>query len=100
VPLSLQIFSYAHRVYAKTYKRQNNTEAKAFNFTFRYIDEVLSIDNPLDSINLSNKDLEIKTNQHKELPLPHFLTFTSNLTPMANYLPVFMTKDTTSILPL
>jgi hypothetical protein len=65
--LSLQIFSYAHRVYAKTCKRQNNTEAKAFNFTFRYIDEVLSIDNPLDSINLSNKDLEIKTNQHKQL---------------------------------
>jgi len=43
VPLSSRIFSYAHIVYTLTYKRQNNTEAKAFNLTFRYIDDALSI---------------------------------------------------------
>ena len=42
----------------KTYHGQNNTEAKAFNFTFRPIGDVLSINNPLwwlDSINTQQR---------------------------------------------
>ena len=34
------------RVNPKTYQRQNMTEAKAFNVIFRYIVDVLSINNP------------------------------------------------------
>jgi alpha-D-ribose 1-methylphosphonate 5-triphosphate synthase subunit PhnI len=58
------------------------TEAKSFTFTFMYIDE-----------------LEIKETT-KHLPLPHFLTFTSNLIPVVNFQPDIMTKETTSILLL
>ena len=72
------------------------TKAKAINFTFRCIDDVLSINIP----NFDNwipliyhKELE-KRKEQKQLPLPHFLTFTSNLTPRVNFLPDFMTKET------
>jgi len=41
IPLSLR-----GRVYTNTYQRQKRiTEAKTFNITFRYIDDVLSINN-------------------------------------------------------
>ena len=53
------------------------------NLTFRYIDDVLSMNNP----NLANLVLLIYEmnsrwrKQQKQLPLSHFLAFTSNLTP-------------------
>ena len=76
------------------------TEIKFFNLTFRYIDDVLSINNfdswiPL----LYPVKLEIKENTEHP-PLSHCLTFTSNLTPMVNFRSDFITKESTSILPL
>ena len=63
-------------------KKKKNTEAKAFNLTFRFTDDVLSIHRS----NLANwipliypKDLEIKETA-KTSSSVHFLTFTSNLT--------------------
>jgi hypothetical protein len=76
------------------------TEIKFFNLTFRYIDDVLSINNfdswiPL----LYSVKLEIKE-KTEHPPLSHCLTFTSNLTPMVNFRSDFITKESTSILPL
>jgi len=44
--------------------------------------------------------LSINKTKQKQLPLPHFLTFALNLTPMVNFLPDYMIKETTSIFPL
>jgi hypothetical protein len=76
------------------------TEIKFFNLTFRYIDDVLSINNfdswiPI----LYPVKLEIKE-KTEHPPLSHCLTFTSNLTPMVNFRSDFITKESTSILPL
>jgi hypothetical protein len=81
-----------------TYQRQKKPEAEAFNLTFRYISDALSINN----LHFANwipsiypKALEIKQTTETALSLPHFLIFTSNLRPMVNFLPNVMTKQTT-----
>jgi hypothetical protein len=85
--LSLPIFSYTPvrlRLYKILSKTKKKNESKSFNLTFRYIDDVLSVNNqsfangiPL----IYLKEFELKEKQ-KQLSLPHFLTFTSYLTQM------------------
>jgi len=42
--------------------------------------------------------LSEKNKKQKQLPLHHFLTFTSNLTPMFNFLSNLITKETICLL--
>ena len=75
-------------------EQNNRTDAfmsgKAFDITFRYIDDVLSI-------NIPNK---CKICKKQTYSLPHLLTYTSILTHMVNIQPVSVVKEITSILPL
>jgi hypothetical protein len=44
--LLANLFLYSYESEFTQKQRQNNTEAKAFNLTFKYNDDVLSINNP------------------------------------------------------
>ena len=44
--LLTNLFLYSYESEFTQKQRQNNTEGKAFNLTFRYTDDVLSINNP------------------------------------------------------
>ena len=78
-------------------------EARAFNFTHRYNDDVLSINNsrfaeflPL----IYPPELEVKETTDTQIQLRphHFWTYTSNLTTVVNSVLQFMINGTTSIL--
>ena len=82
------------RKYPKRIKYKIITEVKDYNLTFRYINDVLLINNENFAVWISliyPKELELKERkQQKQLPLPHFVTHTSRLTPMDNFLPHFV----------
>ena len=92
----LFLYSYESKFLQKLVKDKKIHEARAFNFTYRYIDDVLSINNsrfaeflPL----IYPPELEVK-----ELRPHHFWTYTSNLTTVINSVLKFMISGTTSIL--
>ena len=82
----LFLYSYESEFLQKLVKDKKMQEARPFNFTYRYIDDVLSINNsrfaeflPL----IYPPQLEVKeTTDH--LRPHHFWTFTSNLTTVIN----------------
>ena len=96
-------------VYKKMIKDKTITKVKTFNLTCRYIDDVLSINNSLHNIAEILLKFELNTNQsinqliiqtgfhlytignwdtkNRQFPLLHFMTFTSNLPPVVNFLP-------------
>jgi hypothetical protein len=114
--VDLFLYSYKAWFIKKMIKDKTITEVKTFNLTCRYIDDVLSINNSLHNIAEILLKLELNTNQsinqsinnsnwipftyHRnlrykkqtQLPLPHFMTFTSNLPPVVNFLPGSMKK--------
>ena len=94
----LFLYSYESEFLQKLVKDKRILEARAFNFTYRYIDDILSINNsrfaeflPL----IYPPELEIK---EKKLCPHHFWTYTSNLTTVVNSVLKFMISETTSIL--
>jgi hypothetical protein len=75
-------------------------EARAFNLTYRYIDDVLSINNPRFAEFLPlifPPELEIKEPQIQLRP-HHFWTYTSKLTTVVKSVLKFMFNGMTSIL--
>ena len=84
----------------KLVKDKKIHEARAFNFTYRYIDDALFINNsrfaeflPL----IYPPELEVKETQIQLRP-HHFWTYTSNLTTVVYSVLKFMISGTTSIL--
>ena len=95
----LFLYSYESEFLQKLVKDKKIHEARAFNFTYRYIDDVLSINNsrfaeflPL----IYPPELEVK--ETYQLRPHHFWTYTSNLTTVVNSVLKFMISGTTSIL--
>ena len=95
----LFLYSYESEFLQKHVKDKKIHEARAFNFTYRYIDDVLSINNsrfpeflPL----IYPPELEVKASI--QLRPHHFWTCTSNLTTVVNSVLKFMINGTTSIL--
>ena len=96
----LFLYSYESEFLQKLVKDNKIHEARAFNFTYRYIDDVLSINNsrfaeflPL----IYPPELEVKETTDSARP-HHFWTYTSNLTRVVNSVLKFMISGTTSIL--
>jgi hypothetical protein len=96
----LIVYSYDSEFLQKLVKDKKIHEARAFNFTYRYIDDVLSINNsrfaeflPL----IYPPELEVKRPPIQLRP-HHFWTYTSNLTTVVNSVLKFMINGTTSIL--
>ena len=96
----LFLYSYESEFLQKLVKDKKIHEARAFNFTYRYIDDVLSINNsrfaeflPL----IYPPELEVKETTVQLRP-HHFWTYTSNLTTVVNSVLKFMISGTTSIL--
>ena len=96
----LFLYSYESEFLQKLVKDKKIHEARAFNFTYRYIDDVLSINNsrfaeflPL----IYPPELEVKR-PHIPLRPHHFWTYTSNLTTVVKSVLKFMINGTTSIL--
>ena len=96
----LFLYSYESEFLQLLVKEKKIHEARSFNFTYRYIDDVLSINNsrfaeflPL----IYPPELELKKPQ---IPLrPHHIwTYTSNLTTVVKSVLTFMINGTTSIL--
>ena len=96
----LFVYSYESEFLQKLAKDKKIHEARAFNFTYRYIDDVLSINNSrfaefLPLIYLPELEVKETTDQLR----PHqFWTYTSNLTTVVNSVLKFMINGTTSIL--
>jgi hypothetical protein len=97
----LFLYSYESEFLQKLVKDKTIHEARAFNFTYRYIDDVLSINNsrlaeflPL----IYPPELEVKETPQLQLRPHHFWTYTSNLTTGVNSVLKFMINGTTSIL--
>ena len=95
----LFLYSYESEFLQKLVKDKKIHEARAFNFTYRYIDDVLSINNsrfaeflPL----IYPPELEVKETQIQVRPY-HFWTYTSNLTTVVNSVLKCMINGTTSI---
>ena len=89
----LFIYSYESEFLQKLVKDKKIHEARAFNFTCRYIDDVLSINNsrfaeflPL----IYPPELEVKETTYIPLRPHHFWTYTSNLTTVVNSVLKFM----------
>jgi hypothetical protein len=87
-------------IYVTFVKDKKIHEARAFNFTYRYIDYVLSINNsrfaeflPL----IYPPELEVKETTDTASSAS-FWTYTSNLTTVVNSVLIFMINGTTSIL--
>jgi hypothetical protein len=90
----LFLYSYESEFLQKLVKDKKIDEARAFNFIYRYIDDVLSINNsrfaeflPL----IYPPELEVKETQIQLRP-QHFWTYTSNLTTVVNSVLKFMIK--------
>ena len=97
----LFLYSYEAEFLQKLVKDKKIHEARAFNFTYRYIDDDLSINNsrfaefiPL----IYPPELEVKKRPPIQLRPHHFWTYTSNLTTVVNSVLTFMISGTTSIL--
>ena len=96
----LFLYSYESEFLQKLVKDKKIHEARAFNFTYRYIDYVLSINNSrfaeflpliyLQSWKLKRPPIQLRPH--------HFWTCTSNLTTVVNSVLKFMINGTTSIL--
>ena len=96
----LFLYSYESEFLQKLVKDKKIHEARAFNFTYRYIDDVLSINNsrfaeflPL----IYPPELEVKETTDTASSAS-FWTYTSNLTTVVNSVLKFMISGTTSIL--
>ena len=96
----LFVYSYESEFLQKLVKDKKIHEARAFNFTYRYIDDVLSINNfrfaeflPL----IYPPELEVKETTDTASSAS-FWTYTSNLTAVVNSVLKFMINGTTSIL--
>ena len=96
----LFLYSYESEFLQNLVKDKKIHEARAFNFTYRYIDDVLSINNsrfaeflPL----IFPPELEIKEPKIQLRP-HHFWTYTSNLTTVVNSVLKFMINGMTLIL--
>ena len=101
-PLLADLFLYSceSEFLQKLVKDKKIHEARAFNFTYRYIDDVLSINNsrfaeflPL----IYPPELEVKETTDTASSAS-FWTYTSNLTTVVNSILKFMISGTTSIL--
>jgi hypothetical protein len=96
----LFLYSYESEFLQKLVKDKKMHEARDFNFTYRYIDDVVSINNsrfaeflPL----IYPPELEAKETTYTLRP-HHFWTYTSNLTTVVKSVLTFMINGTTSIL--
>ena len=87
----LFLYSYESEFLQKFVKDKKIHEARAFNFTYRYIDDVLSINNSRFA------ELEVKETTDTASSA-YFWTYTSNLTTVVNSVLKFMISGTTSIL--
>ena len=83
VPLSLSIFFYTPVRLSFYQNQKQNTDTKAFNLTFRYIDDVLQINNP----NFVNCILLI---YHKDIEI----TKTTETASSASFLDIYHKLDT------
>jgi hypothetical protein len=101
-PLLDDLFPYSFScwIYAKTFQRQKTTEAKAFNITFRYIDD----DQPINNPHVANwipliyhKNLEIKETAETASSVL-FLDMYLDFDTIFNFLADFMTKETSVLL--
>ena len=93
----LVLYSYESEFLQKLVKNKKIHEATAFNFTYRYIDDVLSINNSRFAEFLPLKyppELEVKETTYPH----HFWTYTSNLTTVVKSVLKYMINGTTSIL--
>ena len=93
----LCLCSYESEFLQKLVKDKKINEARAFNFTYSYIDDVLSINNSRFAEFLSliyPPEWKLKRPQI-QLRLHHFWTYTSNLTTMVNSVLQFMINGTT-----
>jgi hypothetical protein len=95
----LFLYSYEAEFLQKLVKDKKIHEARAFNFTYRYIDDVLSINNsrfaefiPL----IYPPELEVKETTDTASSASCW-TYTSNLTTVVNSVLKFMINGTTSI---
>jgi hypothetical protein len=96
----LFLYSYESEFLQNLVKDKKIHEARAFNFTYRYIDNVLSINNPRFAEFLSliyPPELEIKETT-AIASSASFWTYTSNLTTVVNSVLKFMINEMTSIL--
>jgi hypothetical protein len=96
----LFLYSYESEFLQNLVKDKKIHEARAFNFTYRYIDNVLSINNPRFAEFLSliyPPELEIKETT-AIASCASFWTYTSNLTTVVNSVLKFMINEMTSIL--
>jgi hypothetical protein len=96
----LFLYSYESEFLQNLVKDKKIHEARAFNFTYRYIDNVLSINNPRFAEFLSliyHPELEIKETT-AIASCASFWTYTSNLTTVVNSVLKFMINEMTSIL--
>ena len=96
----LFLYSYESEFLQKLVKDKKIHEARSFNFTYRYIDDVLSINYsrfaeflPL----IYPTELEVKETTYTATS-HHFWTYSSNLTTVVNSVLKFMINGTTSIL--
>jgi hypothetical protein len=97
----LFLYSYESEFLQELVKDKKIHEARAFNFTYRYIDDVLSINNsrfaeflPL----IYPPELEEVKEITDTASSASFWTYTSNLTTVVNSVLKFMINGTTSIL--
>ena len=98
----VDLLLYSHERESKTDQGQRITEAEAFNLAFRYIYDVLSINNPKFTnriLLLYHKELAIKSNNRNSFICPQVLTLTSNVHQCSHFYQTLWRKDTTSILP-
>ena len=97
----LFLYSYEWEFLQKLVKDKKIHEARTFNFTYRYIDDVLSINNSRFFQNFFHwyilQSWKLKSPQI-QLRLHHFWTYTSNLTTVVNSVLKFTINGTTSIL--
>jgi hypothetical protein len=89
----LFLYSYESEFLQKLVKDKKIHEARAFNFTYRYIDDVLSINNSRFA-----EFLPLIKRPPIQLRPHHFWTYSSNLTTVVNSVLKFMISGTTSIL--
>ena len=87
----LFLYSYESEFLQKLVKDKKIHEARAFNFTYRYIDDVISINN-------SRFAECLPLIYPPELRPHHFWTYTSNLTTVVKSVLQFMINGTTLIL--
>ena len=87
----LFVYSYESKFLQNLVQDKKIHEARAFNFTYRYIDDVLSMNNP--------RFAEFLPLIYPPQLRPHHVcTYTSNLTTVVNSVLKFMISGTTSIL--